>query len=77
MLSQGSLTKALASNVKLSKELAEDVKTIDKAEDEVDALAPNTDTAPKKEGGKLVAEEEISIGQVGWPACKSEPVYLV
>lgn len=71
VLSQGSLTKVLATDDKLSKELAKGAQAVDKVEQQVDVEAPDAD-APTKKGseGKLVAAEEISVGAVGWPSCE-------
>lgn len=68
ILSQGTLSKALASNKKLSAELKEESDEIRKADDEVDATEP--DEPAKKGDGKLVVAEEIAEGHVGWPACE-------
>lgn len=66
ILSQGSLSKALAKDKKLSKELKEEAKQIEKIEHEVDAVEPAEGN--KKTDGKLIVAEEIEEGHVGWPA---------
>lgn len=66
ILSQGSLSKALAKDKKLSKELKAEAKQIEKIEHEVDAVEPAEES--KKTDGKLIVAEEIEEGHVGWPA---------
>lgn len=67
VLSQGSLSKALASNAELSKEVVTESEALDETNYEVDA--PKPDAPVENDKGKLIAEEEISMGTVGWPAC--------
>ena len=66
VVSQGTLSKVLAKDDKLSKELAEERAEMEKAENEVDAVEPDDEAAPKKSDGKLVVAEEISEGHVSW-----------
>lgn len=66
ILSQGSLSKVLAKDKKLSAEVAEETKEIEKAEHAVDIIDP--DSERKKPDGKLIVAEEISEGHVGWPS---------
>ncbi|KAH8086617.1 hypothetical protein BXZ70DRAFT_1067776 [Cristinia sonorae] len=68
ILSQGSLSKALAKDKKLSAELQEETKQIEKAEHEIDPVEAGTNEQSKK--GKLIVAEEISEGHIGWPALK-------
>ncbi|PCH33304.1 hypothetical protein WOLCODRAFT_135046 [Wolfiporia cocos MD-104 SS10] len=68
VLSQGTLSKALSKDKKLSKEVAEETKEIAKAEHDIDAVEPEGDT--KKSDGKLIVAEEVSVGHVSWPALK-------
>ncbi|KAL6299635.1 multidrug resistance-associated ABC transporter [Sparassis latifolia] len=68
ILSQGSLSKALEANKKLSAEVVEEIEEIEKAEHEVDQ-PPNPDI-PANADGKLIVAEEISEGHVEWPALK-------
>ncbi len=79
--SQGSLSKALSSNKKLAKEVAQEAKVADKAEHTVDDTADagvkdpevaQSSEADKDADGKLILDEEISEGHVGWPARKSQ-----
>lgn len=66
--SQGTLSKVLAKDHKLSEEVAEEREELKKAEDEVDAVEPDSEDTPKKSDGKLVVAEEISEGHVSWSA---------
>ncbi|KAI0932658.1 hypothetical protein AcW1_000283 [Taiwanofungus camphoratus] len=68
VLSQGSLSKALAKNQKLSKEIVEDRQETEKADQEIDQ--PEMNPEAKKGDGKLIMEEEVSVGHIGWPAMK-------
>ncbi|KAI8982789.1 multidrug resistance-associated ABC transporter [Trametes punicea] len=68
--SQGTLSKVLAKDKKLSEELAEEREEIQKAETEVDHIDPDDEAAPKKSDGKLVVAEEIAEGHIGWPALR-------
>ncbi|TCD68834.1 hypothetical protein EIP91_009701 [Steccherinum ochraceum] len=70
ILSQGSLSSALAKDKKLSKELKEETKQIEKIEHEVDPVEPTAPEASKPTDGKLIVAEEISEGHVGWAALK-------
>ena len=65
--SQGSLSKALEKDARLSAEAQEDVARISKAE-EHDELSSESKTRANR--GKLVVDEEISEGHVGWAARK-------
>ena len=66
ILSQGSLSTALAKNKKLSAEMKEETDELKKADNDVDVVEP--DEPAKKGDGKLVVAEEIAEGHVGWPA---------
>ena len=68
---QGSLSGVLAKDTKLSAELALEEKDLAKVEEAVDAdgLVQKADE-PKTGDGKLVVEEEIARGRIGWPAIK-------
>ncbi|KAI1795060.1 hypothetical protein LXA43DRAFT_1080347 [Ganoderma leucocontextum] len=68
--SQGTLSKVLAKDHKLSEEVAEEREELKKADDEVDAVEPDSEDAPKKSDGKLVVAEEISEGHVSWSALR-------
>lgn len=74
VLSQGSLSKALAKNQKLSKEIVEDRQETEKADQEIDQ--PEMNPEAKKGDGKLIMEEEVSVGHIGWPASTSSKVPL-
>ncbi|KAI0357917.1 P-loop containing nucleoside triphosphate hydrolase protein [Trametes cingulata] len=69
ILSQGSLADTLKRDSNLSKEIAEERAEIEKAEAELDASATK-DNSAKRSAGKLVVEEEVEHGHVGWPALK-------
>lgn len=69
IVSQGSLSKALAKDKKLSEEVAEENQEIKKAENEVDHEEPNVEA--KKSDGKLIVAEEVSVGHVSWAACET------
>ncbi|KAI0080061.1 P-loop containing nucleoside triphosphate hydrolase protein [Panus rudis PR-1116 ss-1] len=68
VLSQGTLSKALAKNKKLAVELKEETEEIQKHEDEIDQ--PDEPDVPAKSDGKLIVDEEIALGHVGWKALK-------
>ena len=71
ILSQGTLSKALAKNKKLANEMKEETDELKKAEGEIDFEEPTTDTetdAKPKSDGKLIVAEEVAEGHVGWPA---------
>ena len=67
--SQGTLTKALETDKELASEVMEQAEH-DKAEEAVEDIGIETTERQKK--GKLVVEEEVSMGQVGWSACKCQ-----
>lgn len=71
--SQGSLTNALEADKDLASEIIEQVQH-EKAEAVAEDLVPETTEREKK--GKLIVEEEVSMGQVGWSACKCLDYYL-
>ena len=71
ILSQGTLSKALAKNKKLANEMKEETDELKKAEGEIDFEEPTTDTeadTKPKSDGKLIVAEEVAEGHVGWPA---------
>ena len=70
VVSQGTLSKVLAKDDKLSKELAAEQAEMAKAENEVDSVEPDEEAAPKKTDGKLIVEEEIAEGHVSWASCE-------
>ncbi|KAI0741249.1 P-loop containing nucleoside triphosphate hydrolase protein [Daedaleopsis nitida] len=69
IVSQGSLSSALAKDAALYKELQEEQQELEKVEQEVDSTDP-ADKAAEKSTGKLVVDEEVEIGRVGWAALK-------
>ncbi|CAL1696193.1 unnamed protein product [Somion occarium] len=68
ILSQGSLSRALAKNKKLAVEMMEETDELKKHETEIDYEVP--DAFPSKSDGKLIVAEEIAEGHVGWSALK-------
>lgn len=71
ILSQGTMSEALAKNSKLREEARQEKEIEEKAAEDVDA--PHLDEeAPKKENkadGKLVVEEETAEGHISWQSC--------
>lgn len=67
ILSQGSLSNALAKDVKLSEEAADDSRAIEQADEVIDESTKGNPAT--KSDGKLVMSEEVSEGHVGWSAC--------
>ena len=70
IVSQGSLSNALAHDAKLLKELQQEQEEMEKAKEEIDEDFPEDETA-KQNAGKLIVEEETEFGHVGWKACES------
>jgi len=70
--SQGTLSNALKHDSKLAAEVAQEQALIDKTEENTNETQPN-EVATVKSAGKLVVEEEVAVGHVGWSAMK---VYL-
>ncbi|KZT67587.1 P-loop containing nucleoside triphosphate hydrolase protein [Daedalea quercina L-15889] len=68
VVSQGSMSKVLAKDEVLLKEINEENVAIEKAEHTVDDQQPAEEG--KKSDGKLIVAEEISVGHVSWPALK-------
>lgn len=67
--SQGSLSSALARDRALSAEVTKESQTIEKAEH--DPLEAHTKDAVQS--GKLIVEEEVELGHLGWDARKFPP----
>ena len=67
ILSQGTLSTALAHDEKLLKEVQQDAEELQRAEEELDDDKPE-DVNAKSSTGKLVVAEEIEEGHVGWHA---------
>ena len=63
--SQGSVANALEHDEKLAAELAKEEAEIAKEQATVDEQEPEP---PKQDAGKLVVEEEVAVGHVGWQA---------
>lgn len=64
VLSQGSLSAALASDEALSSEAAEEKKVIEMFEKQ--ATATSLEKPKQAANGKLVLSEEKAVGHVGW-----------
>lgn len=68
IISQGSISEAIAKDVKLAAEVAKEQEVLDKEAEVIDTPEePKADA--KKSEGKLVMAEEIREGHVSWPAC--------
>jgi hypothetical protein len=68
IVSQGSVSDALARNKNLVTNIAEDKKVMKKANEEIDPKEPKDQVA--KGDGKLTVAEEIQEGHVSWKALK-------
>lgn len=73
ILSQGTMSKALATSKTLIKELKTRELELHKAEETVDGEVP---AVREGKSGKLVVAEEIAEGHVSWSACESPPPTL-
>lgn len=67
ILSQGSLANVLEHDSHLVKEVIEEREEIEKAEIDANFEKPE-DAMAKQTAGKLVVDEEIEVGHVGWTA---------
>lgn len=67
ILSQGSFAKALEQDLHLVKEVTEERKELEKAEKSASVDKPE-DALAKQSAGKLVVDEEMEVGHVGWTA---------
>ena len=73
ILSQGTLSDALAKDDKLIDDMDNKLK------DEVDTATSDSD-APSVDdkNGKLIVQEEVAVGRVGWKACKfRQPQFIL
>lgn len=68
VFSRGSASHVLAEDSSMASEAKVDQEAIEKAEDELDAQPAADEIKPT---GKLIVAEEIEVGHIGWPACKS------
>lgn len=75
VLSQGSLSTALATDKKLF-EVAENDNALAEKSDQLIDESEEVD-GTKKSDGKLVMAEEVSEGHVGWSACELTPKSFV
>ena len=69
IVSQGSLSSALARDSTLLREIKEEQEELRKAEQEIDSVKVE-DGDLKKSTGKLVVAEEIETGRLRWEASK-------
>ena len=71
ILSQGTMSKALATSNALTKELKAEASGLQRAEETVDGEVPES-----REGksGKLMVAEEVAEGHVSWSARQSPPL---
>lgn len=67
IISQGSISEALAKDSKLAEEIKHEEEAVELDENE-DTAAEAKPTDEKK--GKLVVAEEIAVGHVSWSACE-------
>src|SRR5437588_2330677 len=67
IVSQGSISEAIAKDVTFAAEVAKDQEVLEKEAEIIDA--PEEPKANGKSDGKLVMSEEIAEGHVSWPAC--------
>ena len=67
IVSQGSLSSALARDSTLLREIKEEQEELKKAEQEIDSVKVE-DGSLKKSAGKLVVAEEIETGRLRWEA---------
>ena len=66
--SQGTLSEALKLNKALIKEAKTEEAGVAKADETIDDILPEI---PEGKGGKLIVEEEITVGHVSWSASMS------
>ena len=70
IISQGTMSKALAASEALTKELKAKEAELHKVEEMIDGEVPEV---PKTKSGKLMVAEEVAEGHVSWSACESPP----
>ncbi|KZP16764.1 P-loop containing nucleoside triphosphate hydrolase protein [Athelia psychrophila] len=68
VLSQGSVSDALAKNKTLLAEVIEDKRAMEKADQQVDSSQVTPEVA--KVDGKLIVVEEINVGHISWGALR-------
>ncbi|KIJ48473.1 hypothetical protein M422DRAFT_247818 [Sphaerobolus stellatus SS14] len=68
VLAQGSFSEVLSHNDKLRRAVSENLKEVEKADQEVDSNDP--DEVKTTSDGKLVVEEESGIGHISWASLK-------
>jgi hypothetical protein len=67
VLSQGTMSKALAANKALTKGLKAEQSELRRADETVDGEVP---AVHEGKSGKLMVAEEIAEGHVSWSACE-------
>lgn len=67
ILAQGSFSEVLSHDAKLRREFSENIKEVEKAEEELDTTDPDQVV---KGDGKLIVEEESGVGHLSWAAGK-------
>lgn len=65
ILSQGTVSEALAKNRDLALQVIDEAKTLTLQEEIIDEALDKSQVS-----GKLVVAEEIDVGHVSWTACK-------
>ena len=70
IISQGTMSKALAASKALAKKLKAKEAELHKVDETVDGEVPEV---PKAKSGKLMVAEEVAEGHVSWSACESSP----
>lgn len=72
ILSQGTMSEALAKSSKLREEAKHEFEVEEKAAEEIDVPALGEEVAKKedKKDGKLVLEEETAEGHISWQSCQ-------
>ncbi|CAE6472635.1 unnamed protein product [Rhizoctonia solani] len=73
VVSQGYVSEVLRTNARFRAEVEKEKQIEEKAAEtieEIDFEAKPENEDSKKGGGKLMVEEEVAIGHVGWPALK-------
>ncbi|KAF9261735.1 hypothetical protein L218DRAFT_1001520 [Marasmius fiardii PR-910] len=70
IVSQGSVSDALARDKKLAEEVKIDEELEHKGTQVIDSSQPVDGPASAKSDGKLILAEEVELGHLGWPAVK-------
>ncbi|KAJ1305460.1 hypothetical protein OPQ81_000470 [Rhizoctonia solani] len=73
VVNQGLVSEVLLANARLKAKVEKEQQIEEKAAQAIEEIAPveeYPDNPTKKGSGKLIMEEEVAIGHVGWPALK-------